>query len=577
MIQSKKHLNRLLAVLLAAIMLVIPACNVPFKTGVSFTPTAVREVPVTPPPPTITPTAEFFTPMQQFLRSLQPNDRAPVGLPTIVDINSPGSGAQQQVDYFRQVLDTVSTNKQINVLTQNADYAKRSLLPDESVQNVIVIQYVDSLTTAFILTSEKNGGHTYFVDPQGSVFELYLFAQNNAGTIFFESDPAKAQTILDMPDLTTVQWITVRQVTTQDKARLPADTWAFLQAQYSQITKEVKLDEAVAEGPTWLTVPVMNWNVQNGTQTIYINPASFEVHVEQNSAYLPGKTDRGITLVLPLGKFPFQLQRPTEQVTETPAPPTATSTKTLKPTATKKPGKSAKKTSTPKEPTATPKGPTATPSPTPDHSLQQNMDAFEKGEVLIPNEKLFHSSTGANSLGVANSREVGMSWGFFVQGVYLGSFDIQNKDVPAKTRVAVFGFTDGEGKRFFIPFQLGVDMDHSIIIQYDPNRTISALDNERPITLKVSDTLDVLRANMNEPVLFFVMRAAPPFPFSDSDGYYIHAHEAQYNVADQALRFVKTASGGSLKQMQLPSYVNTLKVQNTVLPMTENLILPQKP
>jgi hypothetical protein len=78
-------------------------------------------------------------------------------------------------------------------------------------------------------------------------------------------------------------------------------------------------------------------------------------------------------------------------------------------------------------------------------------------------------------------------------------------------------------------------------------------------------------------VLFFVMRAAPPFPFSDSDGYYIKAHEAQFNVADQALRFVKTASGGSLKQMQLPSYVNTLKVQNTILPLTENLILPDKP
>jgi hypothetical protein len=570
MTSQKKHLNQLLAVLLAVIMLLIPACNVPFNTGVSFTPTAVREVPVTPPPPTITPTAEVISPMQQFLRSLQAKDLAPVGLPTIVDKSSPGSGAQQQVDYFRQVLDTVSASKQINTLTPNADYAMRGLLPGETVQNVIVIQYVDSLTTAFILTSESNGAHTYFIDPQGSVFELYLFAQNNNGTIFFESDPSKAQTILDMPDLTSAQWITVRQLTSQDKTRFSAADWAFLQAQYTEMTKEVTLDDAVAKGPVWLTVPVMTWDAQHGTQTTYISPASFDVHVEQNSAYLPGKTDRGVTLILPLGKFPSQVQSPTEQVTETPAPPTATSTNTPKPLPTKKPGKNAKKT-------PTPKGPTATPSSTPDNSLQQNMDAFQKGEVLIPNEKLFHSSTGASSLGVADSREVGMSWGFFVQGVYLGSFDIQNKNVPAKTRVAVFGFTDGEGKRFFIPFQLGVDMDHSIIIQYDPNRTISALDNERPITLKVSDTLDVLRANMNEPVLFFVMRAAPPFPFSDSDGYYIQAHEAQYNVADQALRFVKTASGGSLKQMQLPGYVNTLKVQNTILPLTENLILPQKP
>jgi hypothetical protein len=567
MTSQKKHLNPLLPVLLAVIMLGISACNVPFNTGVSISPAAVREVPVTPPPPTITPTPEFFTPMQQFLRSLQSKDNAPEGLPTIIDINSPGSGAQQQVDYFRQVLNTVSASKQINVLTQNADYASRALLADETMQNIIVIQYVDSLTTAFILTSEKNGEHIYFIDPQGSAFELYLFAQDNTGTIFFESDPTKAQAILDMPNLTTVQWIAVRQLTSQDQQKLPADAWAYLQAQYAEMNKEAKLNDAIAKGPVWMTVPVMTWEAQVGPQTIYINPASFDVHLEQNSAYQQGKTDRGVTLLLPLGKFPAQLQAPTEQVTETPVPPTPTSTKTLKPGPTKKSGKK----------TPTPKPPTATASPTPDNSLQQNMDAFQKGEVLIPNEKLFHSSTGASSLGVSDSRDVGLSWGFFVQGIYMGSTDYLPKNAPAKIRIAVFGFTDGEGKRFFIPFQLGVDMDHSIIIQYDPNRTISSLDNERPITLKVSDTLDVLRANMNEPVLFFLMRAAPPFPFSDSDGFYIHAHEAQYNVADQALRFIKTASGGSLKQMQLPSYVNTLKVQNTILPLTENLILPQKP
>ena len=566
MTSQKKHLNQLLAVLFAVILLAITACNVPFIPGVASTPTAVREVPVTPPPPTITPTAEFLTPMQQFIQSLQIKDNAPVGLPTIVDINSPGSGSQQQVDYFRQVLNTVSKSKQINVLTQNADYATRALLAGETVQNIIVSQYVDSLTTAFVLSSEKNGAHSYFIDPQGSAFELYLFAQNRSGNIFFETNPTNALAILDMPDLTTVQWITVRQLTSQDKQKLPAETWAFLQAQYAEINKEAKLDDAVAKGPTWLTVPVMSWSAQNGTQTIYINPASFDVHLEQNSTYLPGKTDRGFTLLLPLGKFPAQLQSPTELVTETPVP-TATSTKSPKAGPTKKPGKK----------TPTPKAPTPTASATQDNLLQQNMDAFQKGEVLIPNENLFHSSNGASSLGVADSRDVGTSWGFFVQGLYLGSMDIQNKNAPAKIRVAVFGFTDADGKPFFIPFQLGVDLDHSIIIQYDPNRTISSLDNERPITLKVSDTLDVLRANMNEPVLFFLMRAAPPFPFSDSDGYYIHVHEAQYNVADQALRFIKTASGGSLKQMQLPSYVNTLKVQNTILPLTENLILPQKP
>ncbi len=323
----------------------------------------------------------------------------------------------------------------------------------------------------------------------------------------------------------------------------------------------------VAKGPTWLTVPVIDWNAKNGTQTIYINPASFDVHVEENSAYLPGKTDRGVMLLLPLGKFPEQLEAPTEQVTDTPAPiPTAT--KAPKAGKAKKPARS-----------ATP-SPTPAVSATPDDLLQENMDAFQKGQVLIPNEKLFRSSTGTpSSLGVADTREVGLSWGFFLQGVYLGSMDIQPKGAPAKIRIAVFGFTDANGTRFYIPFQLGVDLDHSIIIQYDPNRTISSLDNERPITMKVSDsaTLDDLRANLDQPVLFFLMRAAPPFPFSDSDGYYIHAHEAQYSVADQALRFIKTASGGSLSQMQLPSYVNSLKVQNTILPLTENLILPQTP
>ena len=566
---QKKHLNQLLAVLLAVTLLALPACNVPFKTGVSTTPTVVREVAVTPPPATITPTPVILTAMQQFIHGLDANDNAPVGLPTIVDVSSPGSGAQQQVAYFKQVLDTVSKSKQINILTPTASYATRALLAGETVQNTIVIQYVDSLTTAFILTSEKNGAHSYFVDPQGAVFELYLFAQNSTGKIFYETDPTKAQAILDMPDLTTVQWITVRLLTTQDKQKLSADAWTFLQAQYAEMNKEAKLDDAVAKGPTWLTVPVMTWSAQDGTQTIYINPSSFDVHIEQNSAYLPGKTDRGVTLLLPLGTFPSQVQRPTEQVTATPVPPTTTPTKTPKTGTTKKTSKGKK--------TPTPKAPTPTVTPTQDNLLQENMDAFEKGQVLVPNEKLFHSSTGASSLGVADSREVGLSWGFFVQGIYLGSTDIQNKNAPAKIRVAVFGFTDANGQRFFIPFQLGVDMDHSVIIQYDPNRTISSLDNERPITLKVSDTLDVLRANMNEPVLFFLMRAAPPFPFSDSDGYYIQAHEAQYNVADQALRFIKTASGGSLKQMQLPSYVNSLKVQNTILPLTENLILPDKP
>ncbi len=163
MTSQKIHLNRLLAFVLAVILLAIAACNVPFNMGVTSVPTAARSVPVTSPPPTITPTPVSLTSMQQFINSLQPKDNAPVGLPTIIDMNSPGTGAQQQVTYFDQVLATVSKSKLINILTATASYATRALLPGETIQNTLVIQYVDSLTTAFALTTEKNGAHTYCI------------------------------------------------------------------------------------------------------------------------------------------------------------------------------------------------------------------------------------------------------------------------------------------------------------------------------------------------------------------------------------------------------------------------------
>ena len=309
------------------------------------------------------------------------------------------------------------------------------------------------------------------------------------------------------------------------------------------------------------------WDALVGKSTSLINPATFALHVQENPAYTPNSTERGILLRLPLGEFP------SENTASTPAPSV-----TVKPTKTPKP--SATRKVAPVKVTATKKpGKTTTPTvaATIDNTLKNNMDAFAKGDIVVPNEKLFRTSLGVNSLGITDPREVGMAWGFYVQGVYLGSTDIQPKGSKEKVRIAVFGFTDLQGTRYFIPFQLGVDLNHSMIVEYDPNRTISMLDDERPVTLKVKDSTDILRANLNEPVLFYMIRAAPPFPFSDSDLNYIRAHEKQYNIADQTLRFIRTAANGSIDKMQIPDYINTLNIQGKTLPLVENVILPNKP
>jgi hypothetical protein len=388
---------------MAVFMVITPACNVPFRTGVSSTVAAVQEISGTTPQATFIPTAEFLTPFQQFVSSLQTRHQAPVGVPTIVDVSTPGSGAQQQVSYYKQALDAVSKSKKINVLTQKAEYAKRSLLPGETIQNIIVAHFGDSLTTAFFLSTEKNSSHTYMVDSQGSAFELYLFAQNSAGTTFFESDPAKVQPILDMPDLQTVQWVTMRLLTQPDKQMLPAEAWMALQAQYAETNIEASLDDALAKGPTWITVPVIAWNAQNGGQTIFVNPSSFELFIEQNPSYVSGKTERGITLLLPLGKSPAEMQRLTDLVNQTPMTTTpSTAIPELGPTQ-----KASKENAT------------LVAEQTQDSLLQENVDAFQNGEVSIPNEKLFRPSQGPGSLGVADPQDVSLSGGFNIQGEFL--------------------------------------------------------------------------------------------------------------------------------------------------------------
>jgi len=400
---TKGHFTRLITILLAVFMVMTPACNVPFKTGVSSTVTVVQEISGSTPQATFIPTAEFFTPFQQFVSSLQTRHKAPVGVPTIIDVSSPGSGAQQQVSYYKQVLDAVSKSKKINVLTQKAEYAKRSLLPGETIQNIIVVHFGDSLTTAFFLSTEKNSSHTYMVDSQGSAFELYLFAQNSAGTTFFESDPAKVQSILDMPDLQTVQWVTMRLLSQPDKQKLSAEAWMALQAQYAEMNLEASLNDALAKGPTWITVPVITWNAQNGGQTIFVDPSSFDIFIEQNPSYVSGKTERGITLLLPLGKSPAEMQSLTDLVTQTLMTTTpSTAVPEFSPTQ-----KASKESAT------------LVAEQTQDNMLQENVDAFQKGEVLVPTEKLFRTSQGPGSLGVADTQDVGLSGGFNIQGEFL--------------------------------------------------------------------------------------------------------------------------------------------------------------
>jgi hypothetical protein len=51
--------------------------------------------------------------------------------------------------------------------------------------------------------------------------------------------------------------------------------------------------------------------------------------------------------------------------------------------------------------------------------LQENVDAFQKGEVSISNEKLFRPSQGPGSLGVTDTQDVGLSEGFNIQGEFL--------------------------------------------------------------------------------------------------------------------------------------------------------------
>jgi hypothetical protein len=496
--------------------------------------------------------------------ALKTNNKAPIDVPTIVDNTSTVSGAQQQAQYFQQVFVKTAKDKKIFVLTDKGTLGQRGLNPGESSQKVIAIQYPDGLAAGFVLTHDKTSNHTYFIDPQGAAFELYLFIQSSTGPVIFETNTAKADAVLKSPDLTVAQWITPRKTTSQEFATLSPEVQALLEGLYADLRspdQPATLKAALDKGPGWVFLPVITWDAQFGKSTGLINPATFALHVEENPAYTPNSTDRSILLRLPLGEFPTANKAPT-------AVPSAT----VKPTQTPKTTAAPKITPTKKTAKTTP-----TVVETVDTTLKTNMDAYANGEGVLPNEKLFRTTQEANSLGITDPREVGMSWGFYVQGVYLGTMDIQPKGSKDKIRIAVFGFVDLDGKHYFIPFQLGVDLNHSIIVAYDPNRTISLLDDERPITVKVIDSLDILHANMNEPVLFFLIRSAPPFPFSDSDLNYIRAHEKQYNVADQTLRFIRTAANGSIDKMQLPDYINTLNIQGKTLPLIENLILPNKP
>jgi hypothetical protein len=192
-----------------------------------------------------------------------------------------------------------------------------------------------------------------------------------------------------------VQWVTVRLLTQQDKQTLSEEAWTALQEQYAEMNKGANLDDALTNGPTWMTVPVIAWNAQNGLQTIYINPSSFDIHIEHNLAYLSGKPERGITLLLPLGKIPTEMQSQADLVSETSVP---------KVDPTEKPGK---------------KGDTPGVVPTKNNPLQENINAFQNSDGVISTEKLFRGSHGINPLGVTDLREAGLTEAGSIQGDFL--------------------------------------------------------------------------------------------------------------------------------------------------------------
>ena len=206
-----------------------------------------------------------------------------------------------------------------------------------------------------------------------------------------------------MPDLQTVQWVTMRLLTPPEKQTLSAEAWMALQAQYAEMNVKASLDDTLAKGPTWITIPVIAWNAQNGGQTIFVNPSSFDLFIEQNPSYVSGKTERGITLLLPLGKPTAVMQNLTDLANQTVLTTTpATVVPALSPTQ-----KVSKESAT------------LVAEQTQDNLLQENVDAFQKGEVVVPEEKLFHTAQGPGSLGVANTQDVGLSGGFNIQGEFL--------------------------------------------------------------------------------------------------------------------------------------------------------------
>jgi hypothetical protein len=551
---TRKKLLLFILSLSVVLSLLIGSCNLPIKnTPLTETPGAVTlladgsDVVIT---PSATPDLNRMSAAQRYVYFMTTTSLAQSGSPSLASLQSNGDSAKQDVDYFKQAFNKAAKDKKIGILTSKAVYGQRGLLSGEKIDQVYTFHFSSGMGGAFVLTHDKTSRRAYFTDPQGAVYGLYLLAQTSAGETFFESDIAKAATILSAANLTSVNWLVARQVTAEDWGLFNSEQKRLVQSQYFEVrsnSQSEQISDAVQADPVWMLMPLLLWN-QSETSTAFINPSSLAVQIEPFTAQL----QRGVMLGLPAGLVE------SSQFTQTAFP-------------TEKPA--AKPSPTPKNAKPTESGAESITS-----DLQDNMDAFENGEVLITDESLFHSADNSVSpLGIPDASEVGLNWGSYVQGVYQGSFDIEAEGSTSKVRIIVLGFADNEGNRYFVPFQLGVDLEHPVIIQYDPARTVSLLDNERPVTLKAADALGVLAVNLNEPVLVFLMRAAPPFPLSDSDGYYIDAHTRQYSVADQALRVIKNASRGNIKEMTLPEFVNTLLVQDKLLPLVENLIVPNKP
>lgn len=511
----------------------------------------------TPPAPmTPTPLPELQTPFWQYVRS-----SALEGLPALASSASSEDVQKKQSAYFVGVFKLAAQAGSLHGLSDAAVYVQRGLLEKEKVTSSLALQYKDGIAAGLVFTQGKSGKHTYFVDAQGGVFELYLLAQSTDGSISFERNPQQAPELLKNPALKQVRWVTARSLVLTEWSPLSNAQKALLQGQYEQTrvtSQPEKLEDAMKLASVWLILPVISWDAADGKSTVLLNPASLNAYLESNPAYQPGGVERGIVLGLPANILPAEV---TAAVAGSPAAKTPAAS-LPSPTAISAKDEAARVEKARYE--------------TALNELLAHLKSFQSGEIVIDPNLLFKQPDGSAQLGMQDDRPVEAAWGFYVQGIYLGYLDVKQVDKQPPYRIIVLGFSDPSGNRFWVPFQLGVDLARSVTIITDPQRTTNLLDNERPLTLKAGETSALLDANLKQPVLVFLMRTEPPYPLSESDGAYLRVHEAQYPVAERALIGIRANTVETLNASKLPNSANTFSQDSRPLALIETLIVGSK-